>query len=257
MVDFSKLPKVLKPFQLALEKTILPFIKITLSDDIPSPSGSKIGGLPYLPKTIDYPKNAEGRPLQFLAQINCSELPNHPPFPTKGLLQFYIGDDELFGLNFDDFQLQDTFRVIYIADIEADEAILEDFDFLPKFERTPLSKGEFSMSFELSESPATISDKRFALQLGDDFFEQFGDNYHDILEEYNEAYNAIGHKMGGYAHFTQEDPRTDDAILLFQLDSDADANILWGDMGVGNFFISKTDLEQLDFSKVWYNWDCY
>ena len=33
-------------------------------------------------------------------------------------------------------------------------------------------------------------------------------------------------------------------------------SILWGDCGVANFFISRTDLEKLDFSRVLYNWDC-
>ncbi|MDE5859478.1 MAG: DUF1963 domain-containing protein, partial [Oscillospiraceae bacterium] len=32
--------------------------------------------------------------------------------------------------------------------------------------------------------------------------------------------------------------------------------IMWGDMGVANFFISENDLKNLDFSKVAYNWDC-
>ncbi|MDN5490601.1 MAG: DUF1963 domain-containing protein, partial [Acinetobacter sp.] len=33
--------------------------------------------------------------------------------------------------------------------------------------------------------------------------------------------------------------------------------IMWGDSGVGNFFIHPDDLEKRDFSKVVYNWDCY
>ena len=43
-------------------------------------------------------------------------------------------------------------------------------------------------------------------------------------------------------------------ILLFQLDTTED--IMWGDSGVGNFFIKKEDLVKKDFSKVWFNWDC-
>ena len=52
-------------------------------------------------------------------------------------------------------------------------------------------------------------------------------------------------------------PRQEDSneILLFQLDSQD--HILWGDSGVGNFFISKEDLKNKDFSHVRYNWDCY
>ena len=32
---------------------------------------------------------------------------------------------------------------------------------------------------------------------------------------------------------------------------------MWGDCGVGNFFINAEDLKRLDFSNVLYNWDCY
>ena len=75
----------------------------------------------------------------------------------------------------------------------------------------------------------------------------------------------IGHWLFGYAYFTQNDPRDymvdlQDYILLFQMDSDYSAErkseIMWGDSGVGNFFIKKDDLQKLDFSKVMYNWDC-
>jgi uncharacterized protein YwqG len=69
-----------------------------------------------------------------------------------------------------------------------------------------------------------------------------------------------GHAVGGYPFFTQEDPRNngfrDHTVLLLQIDSDADANIMWGDAGVANFFIMPKALEQCDFSNVLYNWDC-
>ena len=65
----------------------------------------------------------------------------------------------------------------------------------------------------------------------------------------------------GYPYFTQSDPRNDnyyDTVLL-QLDSISDEDediLLWGDVGIGNFFINWEDLKRRDFSKVLYNWDC-
>ncbi len=75
---------------------------------------------------------------------------------------------------------------------------------------------------------------------------------------YEKLFRAAGHKLGGYPFFTQEDPRprADDYLLLFQMDSDGDADILWGDCGVGNFFIREQDLKNRDFSRVLYSWDC-
>lgn len=71
--------------------------------------------------------------------------------------------------------------------------------------------------------------------------------------------------IGGYPDFTQEDPRSaadgtaDHTILLFQLNSYTgdDLKIMWGDMGVGNFFITPEALKKKDFSNVLYNYDCY
>ena len=45
-------------------------------------------------------------------------------------------------------------------------------------------------------------------------------------------------------------------LLLLQLDSDELMDLMWGDMGVGHFFIRASDLERRDFSKVLYDWDC-
>ena len=68
------------------------------------------------------------------------------------------------------------------------------------------------------------------------------------------------HKMLGYAFFTQEDPRYEKKYenydtLLFQLDSEGNY-LIWGDLGIANFFIQKKDLEERNFSNVLYNWDC-
>jgi len=65
-------------------------------------------------------------------------------------------------------------------------------------------------------------------------------------------------QVGGYAAFTQEDPRAVDSplVLLFQLNSDDDADMMWGDCGIANFFIDPDELAKADFSRVLYNWDC-
>ncbi|WP_368142037.1 DUF1963 domain-containing protein, partial [Collinsella aerofaciens] len=69
-------------------------------------------------------------------------------------------------------------------------------------------------------------------------------------------------QVGGYPIFTQSDPHDDrDPLwnkatdLLLQIDSTNDVS--FGDSGVANFFISPSDLERLDFSRVLYTWDCY
>ena len=73
-----------------------------------------------------------------------------------------------------------------------------------------------------------------------------------------DALDGSGHKLGGYPYFTQEDPRSAEGMeLLLQLDSDDSVNMMWGDVGVGNFFIAPEDLKRGDFSRVAYSWDCH
>ena len=70
---------------------------------------------------------------------------------------------------------------------------------------------------------------------------------------------GAGHKIGGYAYFTQSDPRDynnnqKDEILLLQIDTDE--QIMFGDSGVGNLFINPKSLKEKDFDQAWFNWDC-
>jgi len=60
---------------------------------------SRLGGLPCLPAGIDWPMGVsqedEAVPLHFLAQIDCSELPNiDHHLPKSGMLFFFGRDDE-------------------------------------------------------------------------------------------------------------------------------------------------------------------
>jgi uncharacterized protein YwqG len=60
---------------------------------------SKLGGLPALPATLDWPRgrNPQGEdvPLHFLAQVDCGELPDlGSDLPTEGMLFFFARDDE-------------------------------------------------------------------------------------------------------------------------------------------------------------------
>ena len=41
-----------------------------------------------------------------------------------------------------------------------------------------------------------------------------------------------------------------------QIDSDLDNDIMWGDMGIANFFITPEDLAAENFDNVLYTWDC-
>ena len=80
----------------------------------------------------------------------------------------------------------------------------------------------------------------------------------EVVDELNDLITLIpwSNRRLSFLHTTMIlVKKTSNEILLFQLDSQD--HILWGDSGVGNFFISKEDLKNKDFSHVRYYWDCY
>lgn len=268
----ANLPPELLPYKDNILATVKPVIEITLSpaDDLPL-WASKVGGKPYLPLDVEYPHNEKGEPLGFLAQFNLEELPKTDELPDKGILAFFIAQDTLYGLDFDNQLKQDGFRVLYFDEVLMDESLL-----WKSFPRTRNNNNEnewyspieentcYSTSFELLESEISFEDFNFQQDFFDnnDFRQCFMKcKNRELIFDRGIFYSATHHLLG-YPYFTQQDPRDDrnytNYVLLFQLVSqyDNEIKIYFGDSGVMNFFIDPKDLANKDFSKVLYNWDC-
>lgn len=256
------LPKALESYRAKIEQTLEKVVRITLSRNNTNQFNSKVGGYPYFLAGDTYPLGEDGQPLRLLAQINFAEVPVVlDDFPRQGILQFYIHPlDDLMGFDFHNGQNQNNFRILYHETIVEDESkLLTDFAFLETNEEQygPFDfDTSYSMAFHVGEEPMTISDFRFEQVIGIDYDSE------ELLDVYFDELETQGHKIGGYPYFTQTDPRAygnykEQLLLLFQLDSDDDFDIMWGDVGVGNFFISKDDLIHKRFDRVLYNWDCH
>lgn len=256
-----ELPDILQPFEDQLKASVRQFVEVIPKEQDTKLWESKFGGLPYLPKEQSYPTDSDGDELFFLGQINFAEMPALAPFPEKGILQFYISDDASYGQDSENPLSQERFRLIYTPDIIEDEAqLLTDFSFLREFGDLPVYPGtSFGMDFIAAKELVPIEDHAFSQHMGDNFFEQFGEQQWPVYEMYGNSVSSDGHKIGGYAHFAQEDPRNSDDpyLLLCQFDTDNDIESMWGDMGTAHFFIKESDLKDLNFDKVWFHWDCY
>ncbi|MEG5041227.1 MULTISPECIES: DUF1963 domain-containing protein [unclassified Microcoleus] len=267
------LSQELEKYRDRIEATIKPYIEIqTQNNDDVNWWQSKFGGFPYLPKGFEYPKTCDGKYLFLLAQLNFDEIPPLDGFPDLGILQFYIADDDLYGLDFGNYAnvdnpaVEQKFKIIYFPQPDFKvENMITNYDFLPKPEAFPVD-GCCSLQFTKKYAPISTSDYQFTELLGEEFKELFTNP--EIEDEYLHISPSFGHKIGGYPDFTQADVREYATngegeimrkILLFQMDIDSNdtVNIMWGDTGIGNFFIDETALRKLDFSKVLYNWDCY
>lgn len=256
-----ELPDILQPFEEQLKASVRQFIEVIPTEEEPKLWESKFGGLPYLLQGQAYPTDSDGEDLFFLGQINFGDMPALAPFPEKGILQFYISDDQSYGQDDEDPLSQERFRLLYIPEVLEDPAQLTtDFSFLREFGELPVYPGTtFGMEFILSKELVPIEDHAFSHLMGKDFFEQFGEQQWPVYELYGNSVSSDGHKIGGYAHFAQEDPRKqeDPYLLLCQFDTDNDIESMWGDMGTAHFFIKESDLKGLNFDKVWFHWDCY
>lgn len=251
-------------------------IKLTQAEELKL-TDSKLGGYPYWDINKEYPVASDGTPLILLAQINFAQAElNDDLLPDEGLLQFFISEGDVYGMNFDDNTLQDTFRVVYHERID-DGMTLENVQAWGVKSNGNLDHGEalfpffgqYKMEFDWSTDTINASCQDFDHILKDALLDVYGvvtektmwryfsrDEYDYLAEQFGNG----GHRMMGYPYFTQTDPRDNPDgefnVLLLQIDSEG-SDILWGDGGIANFFINEEKLKERDFSRVIYNWDCY
>ncbi|MEG4572713.1 YwqG family protein [Microcoleus sp. N3A4] len=128
-----ELPAELEPFRQEIESSEKPVIKITYERKATDFWSSKFGGVPYLPKGYDFPKDSDGKYMHLLAQLNFEEIfaqvPYLAPFPKQGILQFYIGETDLYGMDLDNFDNQKDFKILYFSEIDTNNC-QTDFAFL-------------------------------------------------------------------------------------------------------------------------------
>lgn len=257
----------------------------------PTLYGSKIGGIPYWEKQREYPTASDGSKLMLLAQINLEELPENEMLYGTGILQFFILGDRTYGMSIQESGYpQNTYQVIYHDKV--DESITE-ADVLSLGIRTSSNmgeklygnmeqlhemwfpvQGEYAISFKMKKVYMNDCDVRcttllhkIAQELNLDLDSRL--EFYQMFNEYDKRYADIqestcGHWLFGYPAFRQWDPRSLEMTdyydtLLFQLDSESwygKSRVLWGDEGVGVFFINSKRLAEMDFSDVLYYWDC-
>ena len=253
-------------------------IKIKEADKLPLTS-SKFGGVPYWDIKMPYPVDSQGNKMILLAQINFAEMPPLPDFPQQGLLQFFMTRNVYEMPFYDNPTQQKDWRVVYhtnideniqekavlslnipyapqIFDEEDDGGFPVDTQYKLIFKKTQIRIGTECIGFEKALKNAA---KEVGVKLNkndlSDLEVLFGEKAWEKIKQH-----TVENLIGGYPDFTQTDPREErrykkHSVLLLQIESDE--GIMWGDCGVGNFFIKPDDLKKCDFSHVLFNWDCF
>ncbi len=248
--------------------TAIPMVEVRL----PAPDDgnkTRIGGAPVDEKP---PLDSEGKPMHLLAAIWCSEVRGVTDFPERGVLRFYISDNDNYGADIDEPTAQKDFRVLYDEDEDNfDSDLRDDPDLSPFF---PI---QHVLPVRLSPAMSSIlsSDYRFESCM-DAALRKAGikGGSNDLSESEIDliyAENSYGgHRIGGYPCFEQDDPRDVEQslqkydTLLLQIVShimpgengEENELIMFGDEGGCQFFIPREKLRARDFSDVMYHWDC-
>ena len=241
---------------------------------------SKIGGCPHLKEGFKWPM-FNGSPLAFLGQINLKEVSNHDSqnlLPSSGILYFfYEGGDDVWGFDPKD---KEGFKVIYEKSVEnliltsLPEELDEDLVFSPcklKFtEENTYSEDPYSIYYSLKPNNDEITDDKLFNLIANYYGENskintqlLGNPYllqGNIFLESQLVSNGLycGDETGYNNPKAKElESGVKNWILLFQLDSEDNADMMWGDFGIIYFTIKEEDLKNHDFGNIWFSYQCY
>ncbi len=253
------IPDFLKKFEADLKKYEREFVRIKakprkekLLEDNLDLKDSKFLGRPFFPKEKEYPKDGNGKPMVMVAQLNFEQIPELTPFPRNGILQLFLSTTDWY---------QDDAAIVYHSVEELGKEPMNDFSFITEkdYDEMPVFKLH-QLSFEKGIDKGGSEDSQFDYLFDDSYYWDFVENLSEEQQDLFAAYfNPMGHKIGGYAEFTQSDPRDynnsqRDDLQVLQID--VDDHIMFGDSGLGHIFISEENLIKKDFSKAYFYWDC-
>ena len=250
------LPDELQPYRADIAGTVRPYIAMASVEAPPEPPfGSQLGGLAWWPQGEAYPTAADRRtPLHLLAQINFADVPRIGLFPAKGLLQIFIAADQHYGCDFTHAGPSPGFHCAFHRDLTRPAQTPQAHLTLGP-ELSPLTEPlqPRSLLFDAATMAIDPTDYRFP-----DLLWEISQSP-ELYEAYLEWHMAPSLRLGGYATFTQDDPRSGSQrplgdVTLLMLDSSD--GLIWGDAGGAQFLIGAEDLKKRNFSNVTYNWDC-
>jgi len=253
------IPDFLKKFEAGLKKYEREFVKIKAKprrEKIPEDNlelvDSKFLGFPFFPKEKEYPKDRNGKPMIMIAQLNFEQIPKLEHFPENGILQLFLSSTDWY---------DEDSKIIYHSKEELSQQVITDFSFISikDYEEIPIYKLH-QLYFEKKIDKGGSEDSQFDYLFDGADYWDFTENLNEEEEkQFGEYFDSMGHKIGGYAEFTQSDPRHYNAgqrndIQVLQID--VDDHIMFGDSGLGHIFISKENLIAKEFSKAYFYWDC-
>jgi uncharacterized protein YwqG len=269
-----------------LETHSLPAIHFDLTpvgDSQPLIGQSRFGGDPDLPNNFEWPEWHD-RELSFLAQVNLADVTRYAPpdmLPSIGILGFFYDLVEQ-PWGYDPRQLG-GFRVTYTpatmplhrsAQLDGTESLRP---CLMTFTPCLTLPHPGSWGYDQLELQAHLSNEDT-------------ERYWDLLDRLPHLYSHVEqpsqHQLLGHSANVQGDMQLEAQLvshgiycgdpsgyqsphalqlaagaqewkLLLQLDTDKQANVMWGDAGMLYFWIRQSDCQQYRFDRVWMTMQCH
>lgn len=229
----------------AIESLVKPLAKhatsITLSDPKRAPENSQMlshfGGQPYFEKGESWPLNQNGRALEFVFQVFNDSYDGIPG--NIKLIQFFY--------DFEEFAWEsesDGWKVKIYEELDPAMVIrIEDPTDKPvKYCEITMKKSlSFPGNDDLHDLYPDVADQITKLSGDDEDYEVYEEICIKLIGEEPITLSMLG----GYPAWIQGNEHFKDTVgmpmdLLFQIDSEDNANIMWGDTGILYVFFNTT-----------------
>ncbi len=224
---------------------------------------SSVGGRPGLPDGMAWPLDTQGAPMLFVAQINFADMPPIPDYPARGLLSFWVTNEDVFGCEFPS-RGQRGFRTLWFEEPAG----------FTRRDPPEYAENWSPMGRRMHAEGAPLLGRATSMPppAGCNAFDQFAQDWlkdcpravsDKLFDKVAESRPACLY-YGGFPDFVQYDIRDDDQLrahdrVLLQMgfcSGDRDWEICWGDAGEATFLIEPDALEKRQFERSIFSWDC-
>lgn len=226
---------------------------------------SKIGGLPDLPPHVDWP-TWDDQPLPFLTQIRLHDIAPYnyaDELPYAGMLYFFFNGEALetypptrasWHVMYYDGDLSTLRRRRLSSEGQQiyPTCAVEFFSILTLPPLESLFLQRLGLSYDAFKREAPIEQRREA-----EAFMELERQLDALYDDTSPHHQLLGHPhqiQGDLLLECQRDTHYEgdpaDWRLLLQVDSDADAAMMWGDVGLLYFYIPQMALAARNFSLV-------
>lgn len=224
---------------------------------------SKLGGLPDLPLNVPWPRYRTGKPLAFLAQVNLKQAAAAArlrELPSSGMLSLFSGcgweEDEEgdAGIPIGEFAVGWT-QVLYCP---KSRVPLRRHPSPPKVNTYKAAPVEHVPILSL---PDPREPSMTALNWTEDELETLDWRLSPTFKSVRDYLlgHPSQHQLGGFADYEQQfvDAVAESRLqLLFQIASDGNTGMHWGDDGFIYAWISPKNLKRRDFSELLVDFQC-